>query len=157
MDPYLLEAPIDVLRASLVAQMIKSLPAMQETQVQSLGQEDPLEKEMATHSSIHPWKIPWKCCRKWGGLPTGPQERALVLPLRKELSEETRADKARDFTGEWRPGGEREVREPGELLCRVARSLGVYGDGIGFRVALASHSNSESFLVAHTLLSQDGC
>ena len=46
MDPYLLEAPTDVLRASLVAQMIKSLPAMQETQVQSLGQEDPLEKEM---------------------------------------------------------------------------------------------------------------
>ena len=40
------------LRASVVAQMVKNLPAMQETQVQSLGQEDPLEKEMATHSSI---------------------------------------------------------------------------------------------------------
>ena len=39
-------------RASLVAQMVKNLPAMQETQVQSLGQEDPLEKGMATHSSI---------------------------------------------------------------------------------------------------------
>ena len=38
--------------ASLVAQMVKNLPAMQETQVQSLGQEDPLGKEMATHSSI---------------------------------------------------------------------------------------------------------
>ena len=37
--------------ASMVAQMVKHLPAMQETQVQSLGQEDPLEKEMATHSS----------------------------------------------------------------------------------------------------------
>ena len=37
-----------------------SLPTMQETQVQSLGQEDPLEKEMATHSSILAWKIPWK-------------------------------------------------------------------------------------------------
>ena len=46
-------------RASLVAQMIKYLPAMQETQVQSLGQEDPLEKEMATHSSILAWNIPW--------------------------------------------------------------------------------------------------
>ena len=39
-------------RASMVAQMVKNLPAMQETQVQSLGQEDPLKKEMATHSSI---------------------------------------------------------------------------------------------------------
>ena len=45
--------------ASLVAQTVKNLPAMQETQVQSLGQEDPLEKEMATHSSIRAWKIPW--------------------------------------------------------------------------------------------------
>ena len=44
---------------SLVAQMVNSLPAMWETQVQSLGQEDPLEKEMATHSSILAWKIPW--------------------------------------------------------------------------------------------------
>ena len=39
--------------------MVKSLSAMQETQVQSLGWEDPLEKEMATHSSILAWKIPW--------------------------------------------------------------------------------------------------
>ena len=39
--------------------MVKSLPAMQETWVQSLGWEDPLEKEMATHSSILAWKIPW--------------------------------------------------------------------------------------------------
>ena len=39
--------------------MVKSLPAMWEIQVQSLGQEDPLEKEMATHSSIVAWKIPW--------------------------------------------------------------------------------------------------
>ena len=46
-------------RASLVAQMIKHLPAMWETWVQSLGWEDPLEKEMATHSSTLAWKIPW--------------------------------------------------------------------------------------------------
>ena len=39
--------------------MVKNLPAMQETQVQSLGWEDPLEKEVATHSSILAWKIPW--------------------------------------------------------------------------------------------------
>ena len=45
--------------ASLVAQMVKLLPAMQETWVQSLGQEDLLEKEMATHSSILAWRIPW--------------------------------------------------------------------------------------------------
>ena len=39
--------------------MVESLPAMQETRVQSLGKEDPLEKEMATHSSILAWEIPW--------------------------------------------------------------------------------------------------
>ena len=42
-----------------MAQTVKNLPAMQETQVQSLGQEDPLEKEMATHSSVLTWQIPW--------------------------------------------------------------------------------------------------
>ena len=46
-------------RASLVAQRLKRLPAMRETWVRSLGQEDPLEKEMATHSSTLAWKIPW--------------------------------------------------------------------------------------------------
>ena len=45
--------------ASLVAQTLKHLPAMQETSVQSLGREDPLEKEMATHSSILAWRILW--------------------------------------------------------------------------------------------------
>ena len=46
------------LRASQVAQAVKNMPAMQETWVRSLGQEDPLEKGMATHSSILAWKIP---------------------------------------------------------------------------------------------------
>ena len=46
-------------KASLVAQSVKSLPAVQETQVRSLGWEDPLEKEMATHSSILAWRLPW--------------------------------------------------------------------------------------------------
>jgi len=46
-------------RASLVAQTVKNLPAMQETQVQPLGQEDPLKKGMATHSNILAWRIPW--------------------------------------------------------------------------------------------------
>ena len=42
-----------------MAQTVKRLPAMQKTRVQFLGQEDPLEKEMATHSNILAWKIPW--------------------------------------------------------------------------------------------------
>ena len=44
---------------SLVAQMVKYLPAVWETGVRSLGQEDPMEREMATHSSTLAWKIPW--------------------------------------------------------------------------------------------------
>ena len=44
---------------SLVSQTVKRLPTVQETWVRSLGREDPLEKEMAPHSSIHAWKIPW--------------------------------------------------------------------------------------------------
>ena len=46
--------------ASLVAQTVKNLPAMQETQVQSLNWEDPLEKGIATHSSILAWRIRWR-------------------------------------------------------------------------------------------------
>ena len=46
-------------RATLAAQMVKNPPTVQQTQVPSLGQEDPLEKEMATHSSILAWKSPW--------------------------------------------------------------------------------------------------
>ena len=45
--------------ASLIAHLEKNLPAVQETQVQSLGREDPLKKEMATHSSIIAWRMPW--------------------------------------------------------------------------------------------------
>ena len=51
--------PALFLKASLVAQTTKTLPAMQETQVRSLGWEDPLEKEMTTQSSILAWRIPW--------------------------------------------------------------------------------------------------
>ena len=60
---YLLRGSI--ITASLVAQMVKRLPTVQETWVRSLGQEDPLEKEMATHSSTLAWKIPWteECSR----------------------------------------------------------------------------------------------
>ena len=52
--------------ASLVAQMVKNLLAVRETQVQSLGWEDPIEKGMATHSSILVWRIPWT--EELGGL-----------------------------------------------------------------------------------------
>ena len=51
---------------SLMAQMVKDLPALQKTWVQSLGQEDPLEKEMATHSIILAWRIPWMGYSPWG-------------------------------------------------------------------------------------------
>ena len=47
------------LGASLIAQLIKNPPAIWETSVQSLGQEDPLEEEMVTHSSILVWEVPW--------------------------------------------------------------------------------------------------
>ena len=52
-------SPRGFLLASLVAQMVKNLPAMQETWVQALSQQDPLEKGMATHCSIIAWRIPW--------------------------------------------------------------------------------------------------
>ena len=57
--------------ASPVAQMVKNLPAIWETQVQSLGWEDPLEEGMATHSSILAWRIPWSLA---GDSPRGPKE-----------------------------------------------------------------------------------
>ena len=50
----------------MVAQMVKHLPTMRETQVRSLGQEDPLEKGIATHSNILAWRIPWT--EELGGL-----------------------------------------------------------------------------------------
>ena len=53
-----LNKSLALLGASFVAQLVKNLPAMQKTWVQSLGQEDPLEKEMATYSSILAWRIP---------------------------------------------------------------------------------------------------
>ena len=54
-----LELSLEGGEASLVAQTVKSLPAVWETQVRSLGQKDPVEKAMATYSSILAWKIPW--------------------------------------------------------------------------------------------------
>ena len=54
-----LAAGVGIMGLSLVVKTVKNRPAMQETQVRSLGQEDPLEEGMATHSSIPAWRIPW--------------------------------------------------------------------------------------------------
>ena len=73
-----------MLGAMPVAQTVKSLPAMQEIQVQSLDQEDPLEKGMATLPSILAWRIPWTeslaGCSTWGCKESGTTER-LTLSL----------------------------------------------------------------------------
>ena len=69
---------------SLVPQMVRNLPAMQETWVQSLGQEDPLENRMATHSSILDWKIPWT--EEPGRLqPIGSKSTTKQLPLNYDV------------------------------------------------------------------------
>ena len=59
MNLFLFCTQIHLHWASIVAQTVKNLPAVQETQVRSLGQEDPLEKVLASHSSILAWRIPW--------------------------------------------------------------------------------------------------
>ena len=59
-EPRSLKLQADSLPTSLVAQRLKRLPGMQETLVQSQSWEDPLEKEMATHSSTLAWRIPWR-------------------------------------------------------------------------------------------------
>ena len=69
-----------MLRTSLVPETVKRLPAMQETQVRSLGREDPLEKEMATYSSIFARRIPWT--EEPGGLQsTGSQKSQIRLSV----------------------------------------------------------------------------
>ena len=99
--------------------------------------------------------IGYKCCRN--GDPFQGPKLGSCLTLRNELSEETRADKARDFTGKGHPGGEQEGKGTQENCSAVWLKVS------GFMVmgfsgwSLANHSNSESFLVAHPSLSQDGC
>ena len=74
-----------ILKALLVAQMVKNLPTMRENKIQSLGWEDPLEKEMATNSSILAWRIPWM--EEPGGLQfTGLQESDMIEGLTISLS-----------------------------------------------------------------------
>ena len=59
MASYIMNSYSLLIRASVVAQLVKNLTAMQKIQVQSLGWEDPLKEEMATHPSILAWRIPW--------------------------------------------------------------------------------------------------
>ena len=72
---------------SLVSQMVKNLPTMWKTQIQSLGQKDPLGKGMATHSSILAWRIPWT--EEPGGLPWGRKELDAAERLTFSLSRYT--------------------------------------------------------------------
>ena len=69
---------------TLVAQMIKNLPEMQETWVQSLGWEEPVEKEMATHPSILAWRVPWT--EEPGRLPSVGSQKVATLSKRWFLS-----------------------------------------------------------------------
>ena len=59
LDMLLFKMSLAIMRASVVTQRVKSLPATRETWIQSLGRENPMEKEIATHSSIFAWRIPW--------------------------------------------------------------------------------------------------
>ena len=68
------ECHLSVSEVLLPSQLAKNPPAVQETRVQSLGREDPLEKEMATHSSILAWRIPWT--KEPGGLQSTGSQRA---------------------------------------------------------------------------------
>ena len=62
---YSKEFSVAYMNLAFIAQLVKNLPAMQETRVQFLGQEDPLEKEMATHSSIPAWRLPMDRGASW--------------------------------------------------------------------------------------------
>ena len=98
----------------------------------------------------------WDCCRKRDPF-QGPKLGS-CLTLGNELSEETHVlIKQEILLGKGTQVESRRVREPRRTALPLAHSLGFYGDGISFRVALANHSNSESFLVVHASLSQDGC
>ena len=77
-----------MVRASHVAQLVKNLPAVQETWVRFLGWEDPLEKEVATHSSILAWKISWtEGCSPWGRKESGMTEWLTLTDTKKILTQ----------------------------------------------------------------------
>ena len=88
------------LQASLVAQTIKNLPAMQEMQVRSLGQKDPLEKGMATHSSVLAWRFPWT--EEPGGLQSMELQRVgHNWATNTHTSDDLAVSKKLEFQGYW--------------------------------------------------------
>ena len=96
------------------------------------------------------------CCRK--GDPFQGLKLGSCLTLGNELSEETHVLTKQEILlgkGAWVES--RSLRGPRRTFCHMAGSLRFYGDGISFRLPLANHSDSESFLVVHALFSQDGC
>ena len=130
--PYWISRLGTVRWAFLVAQSVKNLPAMQETRVQSLSWEDPLEKEMATHSSILAWRIPWT--EEFGGLygPWGHKELDMTEWLRHST-----------VWNEW------------DRLLLITESSGKVGWGWGVARNLwsgSSHINSSSLLIVPYLL-----
>ena len=93
-------------KASLVAQTVKSLPAMQETRVLSLGQEDPLEKETATHSSLLAWKITWM------------EEPGRQHPMGSQRARHGSATNTHTYTHTRHP-----KKPPRALLCKLCQAL----------------------------------
>ena len=115
--------------ASLVAQRLKRLPSMRETGVQFLGQEDPLEKEMVTHSSILAWRIPWM--EKPGSLQsTGLQrvlhDRATSLSLSLSITILVRESKVPNWKARTEKAAPMSKRKFTSLpsICRVTQGLG---------------------------------
>ena len=102
-----LTIPLQSVRTSLVAQTVKCLHTTRETWVWSLGQEDPLEKEMAPHSSTFAWKIPWtEECGPWGH-----KESDRTEWLHFHFSEYYRADKGRQWWWSPQPCWEESVSQ----------------------------------------------
>jgi len=108
------------LRVPLVSQMVKNLPAVQETQVPSLGLEDPLERGMATHSSIPAWRIPWteqsgRLYSSWGCKESDMSER-LTLSLFHTGVKKGRK-KALSFKYKWKDKG--KLRQ--KINCQILK------------------------------------
>ena len=105
-------------RAFLVAQRLKRLPPVQETRVQSLGREDPLQKEMVTHSSILAWRIPWT--EESGRLQsTGWQRVGHDFTFHSSRAEEGPPDKPRKIQGKLRALGCPSKHQSIQPPCQV--------------------------------------
>ena len=94
--------PLQYLGASLVTQLVKSPPAMWETWIRSLGWEDPLEKEMATHFSILAWESPWT--EEPGRLQSMGPQKSQTLLSDKKTRKPTAECRVVFYTGSWKTG-----------------------------------------------------